>query len=326
MNFSRRSTVLVSVLDWGLGHASRTAVIVRTLLSRGCRVVLAGSGRSLALLTSEFQGLQVVSLPSFSPRLSGGRWLWAEVMAQTPVFLLSVLFERWRTEALVRRLAPDLVLSDNRYGVRSSRCRSVFVTHQLSPMVSPSAPRWLNGLLAKCLGLLVGRFDACLVPDFALGGLSGSLSYPSCIRIPLHRIGILSRLAYVVPMPAGRVDWLGITSGPQPQRRRFADSLIRRFEALPGRRVVVCADSAVDGHIARGGVEVVGLASPAMLKGLILAAEHIVCRSGYSTLMDLAALGRLDDSIELVPTPGQAEQVYLARRVKEIVAGEHLCI
>jgi UDP-N-acetylglucosamine:LPS N-acetylglucosamine transferase len=42
---------------------------------------------------------------------------------------------------------------------------------------------------------------------------------------------------------------------------------------------------------------------------LIREAGIIVCRPGYSTLMDLAALGR---NAVLVPTPGQTEQEYLA--------------
>lgn len=41
--------------------------------------------------------------------------------------------------------------------------------------------------------------------------------------------------------------------------------------------------------------------------------KHIVCRSGYSSIMDLAALGK---NAILVPTPGQTEQEYLAEKLK----------
>jgi predicted glycosyltransferase len=40
-------------------------------------------------------------------------------------------------------------------------------------------------------------------------------------------------------------------------------------------------------------------------------AQFIVCRAGYSTLMDLHALGR---SALIIPTPGQTEQEYLGQR------------
>ena len=38
-------------------------------------------------------------------------------------------------------------------------------------------------------------------------------------------------------------------------------------------------------------------------------AEYVISRSGYSTIMDIIALGK--KSI-LIPTPGQTEQEYLA--------------
>ncbi len=318
MILSRGSRVIVSVLDWGLGHASRSSVIVRTLVGRGCRVTLAGSGASLGLLAAEFPELDVVYLRSFSPRLRGGRWLWAEVMLQVPSFLLSVLRERRRAEALARSLRPDMIVSDNRYGVRSRLCPSVIVTHQLRPRVSPSAPRWLNSVLAAALGLFIRRFDACLVPDFAIGGLSGEMSSAPGWRVPTHCIGLLSRLAGADAEPEPPVEWLGLASGPEPQRGEFVASLTERFESEPGRRVVICADAAVADHVTRGGVEVLGMVEPCRLKGLLLAARNVVSRSGYSTLMDLKAIGRLDPSVSLVPTPGQAEQVYLAHRVEEL--------
>jgi UDP-N-acetylglucosamine:LPS N-acetylglucosamine transferase len=45
------------------------------------------------------------------------------------------------------------------------------------------------------------------------------------------------------------------------------------------------------------------------MTALMLRAKYIVCRSGYSTVMELLALQR---SALLVPTPGQTEQEYLA--------------
>jgi len=42
---------------------------------------------------------------------------------------------------------------------------------------------------------------------------------------------------------------------------------------------------------------------------LVLEAAAIVCRAGYSSVMDLACLDR---TALLVPTPGQTEQEYLA--------------
>jgi UDP-N-acetylglucosamine:LPS N-acetylglucosamine transferase len=42
---------------------------------------------------------------------------------------------------------------------------------------------------------------------------------------------------------------------------------------------------------------------------MILDSAIVICRPGYSTLMDLATLGK---NAILIPTPGQTEQEYLA--------------
>jgi hypothetical protein len=39
------------------------------------------------------------------------------------------------------------------------------------------------------------------------------------------------------------------------------------------------------------------------------AADYVICRSGYSSLMDMLAMGK---KAILIPTPGQTEQEYLA--------------
>jgi predicted glycosyltransferase len=48
------------------------------------------------------------------------------------------------------------------------------------------------------------------------------------------------------------------------------------------------------------------------LEPLIREASMVVCRSGYSTLMDLVAL---DKKAILIPTPGQTEQEYLGKHL-----------
>ncbi len=42
--------------------------------------------------------------------------------------------------------------------------------------------------------------------------------------------------------------------------------------------------------------------------------ELVLCRSGYTTVMDLAKLGK---KAFFIPTPGQFEQEYLARKYKK---------
>lgn len=310
---------MVSVLDWGLGHATRTAVVVGVLLRRGCRVVLAGSGQSLELLRRQFPDCEIIDLPSFSPRISGGRFQWLEIAAQTPTFLWSIWREHRLTSQIAKRVAPDLIISDNRYGVWVSEIPSVIITHQLHPHIATGAPRWAERLLSTIICRMIRKFDACIVPDYQLGGLSGDMSAPTPHGMRIHCAGLMSRMTEVEAATSEAIDWLGVASGPEPQRGLFTDYLINRFKIERGRRIVVCGDPKRGRSRTNEGVEVIGLADAGELKGLMLAANKIVCRSGYTTLMDLAAIGRLNGTVEFIPTPGQAEQEYLAKRIATLI-------
>lgn len=220
------------------------------------------------------------------------------------------------TKKIVSELRPDLIISDNRYGVRDKRCRCVIITHQLRPKIGRGWPRRVESIVSWTLCRWIRKFDGCLVPDVRIGGLSGELSGNVPKGMVVHRIGVLSRLVGVEGRQEEEVDWLGIVSGPEPQRAMLEEELTERFGREAGRRVVVCGRGARDDGEwqTEEGVEKIGYADSRRLKGLILAAKHIVCRSGYSTIMDLAALGK---RTELIPTPGQGEQEYLAERLND---------
>jgi UDP-N-acetylglucosamine:LPS N-acetylglucosamine transferase len=63
-----------------------------------------------------------------------------------------------------------------------------------------------------------------------------------------------------------------------------------------------------------GKVTVCNYMSTEELQEYILKADKIICRSGYSSIMDLHALGKLQNAT-LIPTPGQTEQEYLAEYI-----------
>ncbi len=310
---------MVSVLDWGLGHATRTAVMVGALLRRDCRIILAGSGQSLELLRQQFPDCETIDLPSFSPRISGGRFQWLEIAVQTPTFLWNIWREHRQTSQIAKRVAPDLIISDNRYGVWATEIPSVIITHQLHPHIATRAPRWAERLLSAIICRMIRKFDTCIVPDYQLGGLSGDMSAPTPQGMRIHCAGLMSRMTEVEAATSETIDWLGVASGPEPQRGQFTEYLIDRFKIEKGRRVVVCGNQKQGRSRTAEGVEIIGLADAGELKGLMLAASKIVCRSGYTTLMDLAAIGRLDGTVELIPTPGQAEQEYLAKRIAALI-------
>ena len=68
-------------------------------------------------------------------------------------------------------------------------------------------------------------------------------------------------------------------------------------------------------QVTKGMITMVPYMDDYQLARALAGAKKIIARSGYSTIMDLAVLGVLDKA-ELIPTPGQSEQMYLASLLK----------
>jgi UDP-N-acetylglucosamine:LPS N-acetylglucosamine transferase len=66
-------------------------------------------------------------------------------------------------------------------------------------------------------------------------------------------------------------------------------------------------------YLAADHIEVVSYLATEALNRVINASRVVVCRSGYSSIMDLAALRK---KALLIPTPGQPEQEYLAETMQ----------
>ena len=107
-------------------------------------------------------------------------------------------------------------------------------------------------------------------------------------------------------------DVVAILSGLEPQRTLLEKEILAR-SANQEERVLVVQGlmNRPNTRIKRGNITLVPSMRDAELVSALMGAKQIIARSGYSTIMDLAALGLLNRS-ELIPTPGQPEQEYLA--------------
>ena len=83
---------------------------------------------------------------------------------------------------------------------------------------------------------------------------------------------------------------------------------------MPQPSVIVCGHPQKTENASFGNVRMLSHLDNVALAQLLSQAQLIVCRSGYSTLMDLHVLGK---KALLVPTKGQAEQEYLARHFRD---------
>ena len=305
------SKILVAPLDWGLGHASRCVPVVSFFIANGFEVVLGGGGDSLRYLCARFPELTCVELPS--ARMKYGR----RGMVSLPFlfsmfrFASNIRREHRALEKIISDYSIDYVFSDNRLGLNSEAVPSFYITHQLNfdnGFLNRSAARMMKRLHLR----YINKYRYCMVPDVdGVMSLSGKMSDTD---MKVKHIGTLSRFyGMEVAKVDGEFDLL-LLSGVEPQRTVLENIFIKKYSSMPNVRL----------HIVRGVADGEKLLLPEnitsennpsdeRIASLIVSAHRVFCRSGYSSLCDLAALGR---RAVLVPTPKQPEQEYLAEHFK----------
>ena len=141
--------------------------------------------------------------------------------------------------------------------------------------------------------------------------MAGALSHPP-LPMPTKYIGMLSRLS-VLPTESFSYDLLFLLSGPEPQRSRLERLLLTQARGLDKKIMLVRGKTErKELWINEDGVEIANYLTSGELNRVLAKSRLIVCRPGYSSLMDLARLGK---RVLLIPTPGQTEQEYLAEQL-----------
>lgn len=307
--------VLVAPLDWGLGHAARCIPVIRALHDRGATVVVAGTGAHSSLIREEFPALEFVPIVNYGMTYAGAPLLLA---LKFPFMVERVLDRAGREhrelDSLIEKHRIDLVISDQRFGCWSRRVKCVYITHQLCVKM-PRGFGLIERVIARILRSAAERFDQVWIPDFAGDdNLTGDLTrkYPlprnHAFIGPLSRFGTMSTDAASEP-----VDLLVMLSGPEPQRSMFERIVLSQLRGFQGRAVVLLGNPGASARQS-GNIEIHPHLPPARIVALMRNARAIVCRAGYTTIMEHVSLGKC---AVLVPTPGQTEQEYLGARLAE---------
>lgn len=301
--------VLVAALDWGWGHATRTIPVVHQLLQEGAPVILGGSGSSGALLKEQFPTLPFAELPAYNPRYGPKGMSVARLLGQAPHFASAILNEKVNVAALAKDWGINRIISDNRYGCYSKNAKSAIICHQLSPAL-PSGWTWASPVARRINGRLLAQFDEVWVPDNEGDrSLTGQLSVGSHKRI--RYVGPLSRMKPGIRTTNYAVT--GVVSGPEPLRSVFENALRREFATLRAATLLVKGiKTSVPEWSIDGTHEEVSYLAAAELNERILQSATVVCRAGYSSVMDMSCVG---GRVIFVPTPDQPEQQYLAKRL-----------
>ena len=303
--------VLVAPLDWGLGHATRCIPIIRLLLQKSCEVEIASSGSALKLLQLEFPNLKYLELPSYGASYSSRLPFMVKVFMQLPKFLMAIHNERYALVKIVKSTDYALIIADNRYGCHVSQVKSVFIGHQLN-IIMPSYLKWMAPVVNYFNRKWIANFDECWIPDEEKARWTGALTQTS-IKGAKY-IGLLSR--FVKRNTNNTAYQLAIIlSGPEPQRTILEQKLMHQLKHIDINTIIVrgvVEGSQADGRIQH--VERVNYLLSEELESVIVNSEIVLCRSGYSSVMDLATLGK---KAIFIPTPGQTEQEYLAMLLKQ---------
>lgn len=309
MNSDNRK-ILVAPLNWGLGHATRCIPIIKGLIKAGYAPIIASDGDALLLLQKEFPELKSYNLPSYNITYpKKGHYFKYKLLKDSPHVLRTIKKENKIIRDIVARENIKGIISDNRFGVRHDAIPSVFMTHQICVLSGNTT--WLS---TKFHQHIISKFDECWVPDFKHKfNLSGKLGHTDNFDFPVKYIGPLSRFQKI--KVKRKYDLLVLLSGPEPQRSLLGEKLLQELESFTGKVCFVKGTVEPEQtYEQRGRITHYNFLTSKELETVINDSHIVLSRSGYTTIMDLAKLGK---KAFFIPTPGQFEQEYLAEKLNK---------
>lgn len=303
--------ILVAPLNWGLGHATRCIPIIEALENHDFEPVIASDGIALALLKKEFPKLCAIELPSYRIEYAkNGVFFKLKMILQVPNMVRAARAEHHAIEKIIKEHNISGVISDNRMGVFSTSVPCVFISHQLNVLTGNTT--WLTTYIHK---KFIRKYDECWVPDVAgAPNLSGKLGHTDDASLKVKYIGPMSRLNKK-QLPK-KYELMVILSGPEPQRTMLELRLRNELTNYPGKIIFIRGVVEPDENVEQeGNITYYNFMNTPALEEAFNESELVLCRSGYTTIMDLARLGK---KAFFIPTPGQYEQEYLAKRLKKL--------
>ncbi len=307
--------VLITPLNWGLGHATRCIPIIRVLKKHGAQVLIASDGAPLEFLKKEFPNLTFFELPSYRIDYPADGSMVFKMIFSSPRIFSAINKEHDAIEKIIEQENIDAVISDNRYGCYSQKIYSVIITHQVN-IQCPYYLKWFEPALFRLNKKYISKFTRLWIPDY--GGeqnLSGELSHPSNIATAEY-IGPLSRFGNISwDEKEFKYDVLAICSGPEPQRTLFEEKIKSELHPSELNAAIVKGVIQDDSNrIKKNNLTIIPWLGSEEMEKIILQSKIVISRPGYSTIMDMVHLGK---KAIFIPTPGQTEQEYLSKNYRE---------
>jgi uncharacterized protein (TIGR00661 family) len=308
--------VLYGVCSWGLGHATRSLPVIRKLIEEGNDVTLLSTGSTLNLLKMELgESANYIDFEDYPlPYTEKSKVFIIRFVLFSPRLIKSIIDEHRTVLKMLDKNKFDLIISDNRYGVYHRKIPSYLVTHQLR-VISPARIKLIENSFERFHSNFKKYFTRIIVPDYEDNGISGDLSHDLNFidGNGVAYVGILSDFKNLDVEED--VDFLFSISGPEPQRQVMEDLILEQVKDIPG-KIVLSLGRKLDPEtkervrLLNSNKEVYDFLPSESRELIMNRSKFIVSRSGYSTLMDIYALGK---KAMFIPTPQQTEQEYLAK-------------
>ncbi len=249
-------------------------------------------------------------MPDYPAPYSSGKFtFYLKFGAAVPAIMKGIKREHRELERIVSSEKYHRIVSDNRYGIYHRDIPSYLITHQLRFM-APHRISFIEKKGERFVASFQDKFTSFIVPDDENGSLSGELS---------HRLDYIDtkKVFYSGPLSdfskkdtKHDIDLFISISGPEPQRSIFERNIMESAPYFPPRTVITLGKSEEYGKKRRGNAVVYTYLTKERREDLMNRSKLILSRSGYSTLMDLAVLGK---KAVFIPTPAQTEQEYLSK-------------
>jgi uncharacterized protein (TIGR00661 family) len=298
--------IIIAPLNWGLGHATRCVPIIKELQKSNFTPVIASDGTALQFLIKEFPSLEFFELPSY--KISYGRNLKWSLIRKIPTIVRAVHKERLLIQEYIHQ-NPNVVgiISDNRFGCYYTKIPSVYITHQLNV---------LSGFLSPVTSFfhrrVIRKYNECWIPDEENSVYSGKLSRSSK-NLNQKYIGVLSRFKKQ-ELPQD-IDVLILLSGPEPNRTRLEIKLTSIFKTSSKKVYLIQGIvEKTQKTTKENQLTIVNFMLTKQLEHTLNLSKMVICRAGYSSVLDLVSLRK---KALLIPTKFQNEQEYLAKYLQQ---------
>ena len=287
-----------------MGHVSRSIGLIHKLLVQENEIIVVGSSDQIRIFKSYFSDIQTLELEGYPFEFENYNSFQQAIWKQKWQLKRFMNHEKKWVDEKVSEYEIDLVLSDHRYGFRSRKCISIFITHQIHlPLIG------IYSFFQLFHSFWMKQFNAVWIIDDTENKLAGKLSFSPNLK-HFEYIGWFSRFQLNAESTSSQKKNISllVLSGPNVNLDYLHQNFLLHANNQ-NQQIVIGKPSAIALLPKHDHVSYLESSNWLELDMVLTEATEIFSFFGYSTLMDAKFLSA---DFYLIPCPGQWEQEYLS--------------